>query len=175
MSGALARLRLMVQYVTDLAFDADGNVSGKGMDDEEFDAAVGYHFGFYSRPKDNAHGVIIKADGQGNTSFLFCFRDKQYELSLQKGEVGAQNAFSAYWLLNQNGVLELNGTTYAAPQWDPFSTALKAATTAILVNPAATDLATALTLLNGMRAAWSTFDSAMGTNNNYKSSKVKNG
>jgi hypothetical protein len=99
----LARLRLMVQFVTGVEIDGDGNATCQGADGEEFAPTVGYHFGFYSRPAKSARGVIIKADGQGNTSFLIAWRDKQYELSLQKGECGVQNAFGASTLWDKNG------------------------------------------------------------------------
>jgi hypothetical protein len=109
MTHALQRLRLMVQMVTNLVFDSDGNATAEGADGESIDPTVGYHFGFYSRPLDGARGVVIKADGQGNTSFLFAYRDKQYEMTLQKGECGVQNAFGANVLLNSNGEVVFNG------------------------------------------------------------------
>jgi hypothetical protein len=99
----LSRLRLMVERVTDLAFSDTGTATSKGLGDGELFSAVGYHFGFYSRPNDGARGVVLKADGQGNTSFLIAWRDKQYELSIDKGEVGIQNAFSAYTKWDKNG------------------------------------------------------------------------
>lgn len=119
-SRAIARLRGMVEFVTDVRFDDNGVATSKGGGDHELESAVGWHFGFYSKPNDGGNGVVLKADGQGNTSFLIAYRDKQYEMSLQKGEVGAKNAFDAYWLLNDDGVLELNGTDYAAPKWDDW-------------------------------------------------------
>jgi phage gp45-like len=109
--SVIDRLRLMVQLVEDLVFDSDGNFTAKGADDENIGGTVGYHFGFYSRPNDGTRGVLVKADGQGNTSFLFAWRDKQYELSLEKGEVGIQNAFSATILLNADGEIVMNGGT----------------------------------------------------------------
>jgi len=102
--GHLKRLSGMVQLVTDLIFDSDGNATCKGVDDDdELAPTVGWHFGFYSRPNDGGRGVVFKADGQGNTSFLLAWRNKQYELSLQKGEVGVQNAFGASTLWDKNG------------------------------------------------------------------------
>lgn len=104
--GAFQRLRGMVQMVSDLVFDDDGNATCTGVsDDQEEDSyspTVAYHFGFYSRPS-KARGLIIKADGQGNTSFLVGFRDKQYEITLSKGEVGVQNEFGASTLWDKNG------------------------------------------------------------------------
>lgn len=120
------RLALMVEIVTDIAMEASGLASSRGThglsEDEghELDSETAWHFGFYSRPKDGARGVVLKADGEGNTSFLICYRDKQYELSLEKGEVGLKNAFDAYVLLNKDGKLELNGTAYKGPKWDDW-------------------------------------------------------
>jgi len=97
------RIAGMIEIVSDLVMDSDGKTASKGADDHELDSQAGWHFGFYSRPKDNARGVVLKADGQGNTSFLICWRDKQYEMTLEKGEVGIQNAFEAKILLDKNG------------------------------------------------------------------------
>jgi hypothetical protein len=58
---------------------------------------------FTRGPKTARAESCIKADGQGNTSFLIAWRDKQYELSLQKGECGVQNAFGASTLWDKNG------------------------------------------------------------------------
>ena len=103
------RLRSMVEFVTNIAMSAAGVVTSKGLGDHELESVAAWHFGFYSRPKDGAHGVVLKADGQGNTSFLFCYRDKQYELSLEKGECGMKNAFEATVLLNKDGEVVFNG------------------------------------------------------------------
>lgn len=144
----------MVQMVTGLVFDGDGNVSATGADTESIDSTVAYHFGFYSRPKDGARGVVLKADGQGNTSFLIGFRDKQYEISLNKGEVGVQSAFGASTLWDQNGNIvetpgdggkvQLGGPTTpdAAVLGTTFSSALNSFLTAANV------FATALNVLN---------------------------
>lgn len=105
----LDRLRLLVEIVTGVSIDADGVFTAKGADDHELDGAVGWQFGFYSRTKGGVNGVVLKADGQGNTSFLIAFRDKQYELSLKEGEVGIKNAFNASVLLDENGQVVLNG------------------------------------------------------------------
>lgn len=103
MKGTVNRLKFMVQMVHDLVFDDDGNATCTGADDDDQLApTVGYHFGFYSRPS-NARGVVLKADGQGNTSFLIGFRDKQYEISLKSGECGVKNEFGASTLWDKNG------------------------------------------------------------------------
>jgi hypothetical protein len=96
-------LKFMVQLVTGVAIDQDGNATCQGADGDELEPTVGWHFGFYSRPADGARGAVLKADGRGNTALLFCYRDKQYELSLQKGECGVQNAFGASTLWDKNG------------------------------------------------------------------------
>jgi len=116
--SALSRYRSLVEIVTDLVFDDDGVAEGKGAGDSEIETAVGWHFGFYSRPKDGARGVVIKADGQGNTAFLVAFRDKQYELSLQKGECGMKNAFDASILLNKDGEVVLGSSANGAIRID---------------------------------------------------------
>ena len=134
----LDRLRFMVQLVTGLRFDDDGNFTAKGADEEDLDGTVGWQFGFYSRPKDDARGAIVKADGRGNASFLFCFRDKQYELSLQKGECGMKNAFDAYLLLNQAGLLELNGNEQHAPRGEDLRDWLLSHTHGTPVGPSST-------------------------------------
>jgi hypothetical protein len=102
----MERLRLVVQMVSDLVFDDDGNATCKGAaDDDDLAPTVGWHLGFYSRPNDGARGVVVKADGQGNTSFLFAWRDKQFELSLQKGECGvkAPNSSGGSTLWDKDG------------------------------------------------------------------------
>lgn len=99
----------MVEIVTDIVMSATGVITARGThglgetDGHELESETAWHFGFYSRPKDGARGVVLKADGQGNTSFLVCYRDKQYELSLEKGEVGMKSAFDSYVLLDQDG------------------------------------------------------------------------
>lgn len=138
MKKALERLKFMVQLVTGLRVDDDGNFTAKGADDEDLDGTVGWHFGFYSKPKDDARGAIVKADGRGNVAFLFCFRDKQYELSLQQGEVGLKNAYEAYLLLNSAGVLELNGKSYKAVLGDLMKAAYDAHIHGTPVGPSGT-------------------------------------
>lgn len=91
----------LLERVTDLVFNDDGSVDGKGLDDRDVPTtSAGYHFGFYSRPKDGAVGVVVRFLG---LSFLAAWRDKQFEMSLNKGECGMQNAFSASVLLDKNG------------------------------------------------------------------------
>ncbi len=105
------RLRDMIEFVTDLKFSDDDGLVAKGKDihDEDIEPSVGYHFGFYSRPKDGARGIVVKVGGRGNTSVLVAFRDKQYEMTLEKGECGMKNAFDASILLNKDGEILLNG------------------------------------------------------------------
>lgn len=104
MKAHLDRLRNMVQFVTGVDFDDNGVATGTGVDDDDkIDSAVGFHFGFYSRPKQGANGVVLKADGQGNSSFMFSWGDKQYALTLSRGEVGVQNAFGASTVWDKDG------------------------------------------------------------------------
>lgn len=106
------RIAGMIEFVTDIVMDSDGMATSQGMDeDDKIDSVAGWQFGFYSRPKDSARGLVVKADGQGNTSVLLCVWDRQYELTLEKGEVGIQNAFSASILLNDDGEVVFNGGT----------------------------------------------------------------
>ncbi len=111
------KLALMVEMVTDIAMGDDGVATSKGThklgeeEGHELESDAGWHFGFYSRPKDGARGVVLKADGQGNTSFLFCYRDKQYEMSLEKGEVGIKGAFGGSILLDKNDDVIFNSGT----------------------------------------------------------------
>ncbi len=131
-AGILNRLRLAVEIVTGVSINSDGLFTAKGADDHEIEGPVGWQFGFYSRNKGGINGAVVKADGQGNTAFLVCYRDKQYELSLKEGEVGIKNAFDASVLLDENGAVivtpkdgqkvQLAGTDYAAPKWDDWLT-----------------------------------------------------
>lgn len=90
----------LLEFVTDIVMNADGTIDAKGADDRDVSAAVGWHFGFYSRPKDGSVGVTLNFMGM---SLLIAYRDQQFEMSLEKGEVGMQNAFSASMLLDKNG------------------------------------------------------------------------
>lgn len=106
-------MRSVVEFVTDLVFSAAGVWKAKGGhradgEQEDLKGETAWHFGFYSRPKDGARGVVLKADGHGNTSFLVGYRDKQYELTLEKGEVGLKNAFDASLVLKQNGDISVD-------------------------------------------------------------------
>jgi phage gp45-like len=116
-----AGLNLIVETVTDIAFGDGGKVTAKGIDDQDIEAVVGYHFGFYSRPNDGATGVVVKLGGKGANSILIAFRDTQYELSLEKGEVGIANAFGASMLFKKNGTVEINGIPTPLSR-TPFST-----------------------------------------------------
>ncbi len=183
-SRAMSRYRLMVDFVTDLVFADDGTATGKGIGDSDLDAAVGWHFGFYSRPKDGTQGVAVKVDGQGNSSFLIAFRDKRYEMTLEKGECGMQNAFEAKVLLDKDGkvtvtsksgqTVELNGSDYSALKTETFFTDLKAFNLALIADLASAAAAPAVAYSATLSAT--PFAVAVnGTATAYKSTKVKNG
>ncbi len=181
-------LRYLVELVTDLVFTDDGTATAKGASDSELDVPVGWHFGFYSRPKDGARGVVVKADGQGNTAILVGYRDKQYEMSLSKGEVGLKNAFDASILLNKDGdiiqtsksgrTVQVNGSDYALPKWDDFYTDF-----AVYLGVLHTVLGTLVPVTGATgTAAYATATALansliikIATPTNYKSSKAKNG
>ncbi len=101
--AGMSRLAFMVELVTDIVMAANGVVRSKGAGKHDIESETAWHFGFYSRPLDGARGVVLKADGQGNTSFLIGYRDKQYELTLEKGEVGVASAFDSSILLDTDG------------------------------------------------------------------------
>lgn len=103
MKDHIARLRLMVTRVSNIVFNDKGVATSKGLGDEDLESSVGFHWGFYSRPNDGSRGFVVKADGQGNTSVLVAWRDKQYEMTLNKGECGIKNAFGASTLWDKNG------------------------------------------------------------------------
>jgi phage gp45-like len=94
----------LVTIVTDLDIDDSGNATcTDGEDEDKLEPTVGWQFGFYARPKTKVRGIVIKVGGRGNNSVAVAFRDKQYELSLQKGEAAVQNAFGASTLWDKNG------------------------------------------------------------------------
>lgn len=182
-------LRGIVEFVTDLVMASDGTTTSKGLGDHELESQAGWHFGFYSRPKDTARGVVIKADGQGNTSLLIAWRDKQYEMTLEKGEVGIQNAFDAKILLDKNGTIavtsksgrkiELNGTSYSALKTETLLSDLQQlmtylATWVPLVVSAVAAAPSGTAVDPGVASTASTIATNCG-GGAYKSSKVANG
>lgn len=155
----------MVQIVTDVEIDEDGNATCEGADGERLDPTVAYHLGFASRPKGNARGAVLKADGKGNTAFLFCWRDKQYEVSIQKGEAIAfaptEGGGNTLWDKNGNvittpggsGKVQLGGATTpdAAMLGTTFDAALDTFLTAMTTfNTALATLAAALVPTTGV-------------------------
>jgi phage gp45-like len=94
----------LITIVTDVDIDADGNATCIDAEaGDELEPTVGWQFGFYSRPRTKVRGIALKVGGRGNNSIVVAFRDKQYELSLQSGEAGVQNAFGASTLWDKNG------------------------------------------------------------------------
>lgn len=100
---ALAPFRLIFELVTDLSVADDGTWSGEGVDNGDLAGVMGYHFGFQSRPRDGFTGVCAKLGADGTNSILFAFRDSQYEITLQKGEVAMVSAAGAVHLLDKDG------------------------------------------------------------------------
>lgn len=106
------RIAGMVEFVTDIVMAGDGTTtSNASSEDDKLTSQASWHFGFYSRPKDGARGIVLKADGRGNTSFLIGYRDTQYEVTLEKGEVAIKNAFDAQILLDKDGAIAANSKT----------------------------------------------------------------
>lgn len=185
------RLKLMVTMVTGLVFDSDGNATATGDDGEDLDPTVGWHLGFYSRPNDGASGVVFKSDGQGNTSFLVAWRDKQFEMSLQKGECGIkapnQSGGSTLWDENGNiihtpggsGTVQLGGNTYSLPKLETLLSDINTLATklALWVPLVVTAVATApsgTAVDPGVAAAATAISTAVGAGT-YKSTVAKNG
>lgn len=125
----------MVEFVTDIVMDDDGTATCKGgkSDDDEghpIDAAVAWQLGFYSRPLDGASGVVMKSSGKGGVAFLVGWRNRQYEVALEKGEVAVANEAGAVSKWDKDGkishtakagqIVTINGEDYALPRWDHF-------------------------------------------------------
>lgn len=129
----------IVEFVTDIVMDADGTATMKGAksDDEvghPIDAAVAWQLGFYSRPLDGASGVVVKAGGRGGVAFLVGWRNRQYELSLDKGDVAMANEAGAVVKLDKDGkitadattgqLVALQGENYSAPKTEDLYSAI---------------------------------------------------
>jgi phage gp45-like len=184
----------MVEFVTDIAMDADGTATMKGAksDDEEghpIDAAVSWQLGFQSRPLDGASGVVVKAGGRGGVAFLVGWRNRRYELTLEKGETAMVNEAGAVVKLDKDGkitataktgqLVEVNGNDYSLLKtetllgdlstlmthliaWVPLVvTAVATAPVGAAVDPGVASTATAI--------------KAAITADTYKSTKAKNG
>lgn len=110
------RLAGMVEIVTDLVMGDNGVATGTANEDDDIEAVAAWQFGFYSRPKDGARGIVLKLGGEGNSSLLIGYRDMQYEFALGKGEVGIGNAFEAQIYMTDQGNVEIDsgGTTEGA-------------------------------------------------------------
>lgn len=162
----------IVEFVTDIVMAADGVVEAKGADDRDVSAATGWHFGYYSRPKDGAQGVVLNFLG---LSFLIAYRDSQYEMSLSKGEVGMQNAFGASILLNKNGVAEVNGTDFSALKTEDLLTDLKAFIPAVIADLASAAAAPVGTYAASLNTTALFAKAVTASGDPYKSTKVKNG
>lgn len=175
-------LAFVVEHVTDLVFGSNGDVDAEGMRSDENErghrikASAAWHLGFYSRPLDGASGVVARVGGRGAT-FLVSYRNRQYEISLEKGEVAMANEAGARVLLNKDGkiaadakagqIVALNGEDYFALK-DTLLAAINTFTDSVKQITA-----------NGISftaydAAVAAFKTAL-TDGTYKSSKVKLG
>ncbi|MEO9192164.1 MAG: hypothetical protein ABI445_00775 [Polyangia bacterium] len=72
-------------------------------------------------------------------------------------------------------VVSVNGTTYAMPKWDDYSTDLDTLIGAVAGMPVAVNLFDAITNMNTIRAAFTAFQTAKLAALDYKSTKAKNG
>ncbi len=180
----------LVEFVTDIVFGDNGEVDCKGAksDDEDghpIKATTAWHLGFYSRPLDGAIGVVVKGGGKGGVSFLVGFRDKQYEISLDKGDVAVANAAGAVSKWDKNGkithtaasgqLVTINGEDYSLPKLETLLSDLAAFIPMVI-----TDLASAAAAPVGTYApSLSTSALFIGAVTNggtpYKSTKAKNG
>lgn len=180
----IAPLLAMVEYVTDIVMADDGTATCRGAkvdDDDGHDLRpnVAWQLGFYARPLDGASGVVIKAGGRGGMSFLVGWRNSQYEVTLDKGEVAMANEAGAVVKLDKDGniiitpkagqTIQIAGTSFSLLKTENFLDALKAALgtipTAGATNwPGLTDSGTLMTTLTSAITA--------GT---YKSTVAKNG
>jgi phage gp45-like len=154
-------------------------VEGYKNDEESYDldGQRMWPFGIRSRPPQgvdavwlavggrnrSSHGVIVGADSKGYGPG-----------DLQDGEVAIYNKVSGTIIkLDASGgititaatgqVVNINGSTYSAPQWDDFVGVLKAFTASLKVATTIANVATAAT----------TLDTALDGHGLYKSSRVK--
>ena len=180
----------MITLVTDLDIDDSGNATCTDTEEgDDLDPTVGYHFGFYSRPKTKVSGLVVKIGGKGNHSIAIAFRDRQYEMKLQKGECGVQNAFGASTLWDQNGnvittpgsggTVQLAGNVYSLPKLETLLSDLNTLVTnlATWVPLVVTGVSTApsgTAADPGVAAAATAIATAIGAGA-YKSTKAKNG
>lgn len=117
----MSRIGAILELVSDIAFGSGGTATSKGDGDHELESAVGWQFGFYSRPNNGCNGFVLKNDGQGNHSLLLAYRDSQYEMTLQQGEVGIANAFGASLFMKNDGSTHINGTIGDDPKTGQYS------------------------------------------------------
>lgn len=71
--------------------------------------------------------------------------------------------------------VQVGGNAYAMPTWDPFIADVATLASTIAGLPPPTNLATALTAIQGIITAFSTFSTAITTATSYKSKKAQNG
>ena len=100
-----------IEVVSDLVFADDGVVRGNGLAGQQTLMEPGFHFGFSSRPKDGAVGVRV-------WRILVGWRDRQYEIALQKGESVMYSAGGAKLLCDKDGNIVMNDGDKGAARED---------------------------------------------------------
>lgn len=142
-------------------------------------------YGLASRQPSGLRGLSIQL-GRSNVFYLGIGpTEKMGPQSLDVGEVCVWNNGGVQVYLDKNGnviitptgsgIVQVGGNSYALPQWDPFISALGTLSSTIAGLVAATDLASVITLANGIRTAFVTFNSALSAASSWKSTKAKNG
>jgi phage gp45-like len=109
---------MILEIVSDIVVDALGRFTAKGALERDTTGEAAWHFGFYSRPKDGADGVVVRGSPRGGFAILVGYRDRQYEISLEKGECAMANAFGAKVVLDKDGRVVMNGGSKGVARLD---------------------------------------------------------
>jgi hypothetical protein len=104
----LRRSGLTAEIVTDLAVNDDGGALGKGLGDRDLGGDFAGQYGIYSRPLDGADGIALNLDGAGNFSILIGYRNRQYEVQIEKGEVLLRDDQGQTFHLKRDGIYHLD-------------------------------------------------------------------
>jgi phage gp45-like len=126
----LRRSGLTAEIVTDLAVNDDGGALGKGLGDRDLGGDFAGQYGIYSRPLDGADGIALNLDGAGNFSILIGYRNRQYEVQIEKGEVLLRDDQGQTFHLKRDGIylstpknniVIQDGTAAATREGDPVN------------------------------------------------------